>query len=194
MRPFLFTIFAAFLCGHVVAESRVVSLEHGDPAPEMTAVDDSGRIWKSSDHIGKNVIVVFFYPADLTKGCTQQACGFQKQLKEFQAAGAQIVGVSGDSIDNHQLFKKAHSLSFPLLSDQDGKVAAAFGVPTRDGGSITRVLQGHQKKLVRGVTAQRWTFVIGLDGKIIHKNTAVDAAKDSQSVLKIIRQLTASAQ
>lgn len=105
-----------------------------------------------------------------------------------------MVGVSGDGVKNHQLFKKAHSLSFPLLADEEGKVAAAFGVPIRRGGKITRVVQGHEKTLTRGVTAQRWTFVIGLDGTIIHKNTAVDVANDSQSVLKVIRHLTASTQ
>ncbi len=191
---FLIAILAANLCRDSFAENPAVSLEQGDLAPKLQAVDDAGQIWDSSDHIGKNVVVVFFYPADLTSGCTAQACGFQRQLAELKAAGADVVGVSGDSVTNHQLFKQTHSLSFPLLADEDGKVAEAFGVPVRSGGQITRVVEGQQKQLIRGVTAQRWTFVIGLDGTIIHKNTAVNAANDSQSVLKVIRQLTVSTQ
>jgi thioredoxin-dependent peroxiredoxin len=195
MRPlFLSMIAAAIFCGSTFAENPLVSLEQGDLAPKLSAVDDTGRIWKSSDHVGKNIVVVFFYPADLTTGCTTQACGFQRHLAELKTAGADVVGVSGDSVTNHQLFKKTCSLSFPLLADEDGKVAGAFGVPIRGGGNITRVVQGQQKRLTRGVTAQRWTFVIGLDGTIIHKDTAVDAAKDGQSVLKVVRQLTVSTQ
>lgn len=191
---FLLTLLAACPCSHSFAENPSVSLEQGDLAPKLKAVDDTGRIWDSSAHIGKNVVVVFFYPADLTSGCTAQACGFQKHLADLKAAGADVVGVSGDSVTNHQLFKQAHSLSFPLLADEDGKVAEAFGVPVRGGGKITRLVRGQQKQLTRGVTAQRWTFVIGRNGTIIHKDTAVNAAGNSQSVLKVIRQLTASTQ
>lgn len=191
---FVSITFVAAFCAPLAAENPLVSLEHGDPAPRLTATDDTGQVWKSSDHVGKSVVVVFFYPADLTNGCVRQACGFQRHLKELKDAGATVVGVSGDSVKNHQLFKKTHSLSFPLLADENGKAAKAFGVPIRRGGNITRVVQGHEKTLTRGVTAQRWTFVIGLDNTIIHKNTAVDVANDSQSVLKVIRHLTASTQ
>jgi len=192
--PFLSLTLAALSCGAGLAENPNVFLGEGDVAPELTALDDQGKIWKSSDHVGKNLVVLFFYPADLTSGCTKQACGFQKDLEELKAAGATVVGVSGDSVTNHQLFKKTHSLSFPLLSDEDGKVARSFGVPVRNGGEIARIVQGEQKKLVRGVTAQRWTFVIGLDGTVIHRDTNVDAANDSRTVLKLVRQLTASTQ
>ena len=184
----------------IVATSQVtagevsVSLCHGDPVPEFRAVDDTGEVWNSIDHVGKEVIVVYFYPADLTKDCTKQACGFQKRLSELKQAGITVVGVSGDKSANHQLFKKLHSLKFPLLSDEDGKVAKAFGVPIRQGGQITQVIDGQQKTLDRGVTAQRWTFVIGLDGTIIHKNTQVSAETDCDSVLNVVRQQTASTQ
>lgn len=174
-------------------EARV-TLEVGDEVPEFTAVDDTGKTWNSADHIGKKVVVIYFYPADLTEDCTQQACGFQKRLQEMKSAGVTVVGVSGDKSNNHQLFKKLHSLKFPLLSDVHGKVAHRFGVPTRSGGQITRIVGGQQKTLSRGVTAQRWTFVVGRDGTIIHKDTRVSAATDCDSVLKVVRQLTASTQ
>lgn len=172
-------------------ESSVV-LQTGDKVPEFQAVDDTGKVWKSSEHVGRNIIVVYFYPADMTRDCTRQACGFQKHLDEIQRAGVQVVGISGDNSRNHQLFKKMHSLKFPLLSDVDGKVANTFGVPTRSGGQITRLVDGQPEVLSRGVTAQRWTFVIGRDGTIIHRNTKVTASTDCESVLKVVRRLTAS--
>lgn len=171
-----------------------VTLEVGDVVPKFKAVDDQGRPWDSADHVGKEVVVIYFYPADLTKECTEQACGFQKRLQEMKSAGVTVVGISGDKSNNHQLFKKLHSLKFPLLSDVQGKVAHRFGVPTRSGGQITRIVDGQQKTLSRGVTAQRWTFVVGRDGTIIHKDTKVSAATDCDSVLKVVRQLTASTQ
>ena len=190
-----FALIAWLLAQTIVCDaedSPVVCLSAGDQAPEFTAVDDQGNEWKSTDYIGRELVVVYFYPADMTRGCTAQACGFQKRLDELKRAGVSVIGVSGDSPMNHQLFKEAHSLDFPLLSDNDVKVAQSFVFPTREGGEITQVVKGEQKTLVRGVTAQRWTFVVGLDGKIIHKNTKVDAASDCDSVLKIVRQLTAS--
>lgn len=188
----LIICFLAPISVSCAGETHLVCLTSGDLAPEFTAIDDEGQKWNSVDYVGREVVVVYFYPADMTNGCTSQACGFQKQLNEIKNAGITVVGVSGDSPQNHQLFKTAHSLNFPLLADEDGKVAQLFGVPTREGGEITRVVKGEQKTLIRGVTAQRWTFVIGLDGTIIHKNTKVDAARDSESVLKVVRQLTAS--
>lgn len=192
--PLLSLTLVAWCCRAGLAENPHVFLGVGDTAPEFSASDDQGKIWKSSDYVGKSLVVLFFYPADLTAGCTQQACGFQEDLADLKAAGATVVGISGDSVQNHQLFKQTHSLSFPLLSDEDGKVARSFGVPVRSGGEIARIVAGQQKTLVRGVTAQRWTFVIGLDGTIIHRNTNVDVANDSRMVLKLIRQLTASTQ
>ncbi|MEO2016041.1 MAG: peroxiredoxin [Fuerstiella sp.] len=177
-----------------LAENPYVSLNEGALAPQFEAHDDRGKLWRSSDHIGKTMLVVYFYPADMTVGCTAQACGFRDQLEELKQAGVTVVGVSGDSSGNHKLFKKAHSLNFPLLADEDGKVAQAFGVPVRGGGRITRVIQGRQEKLVRGVTAQRWTFVIDRDGRIVHRKTDVKAHGDGKSVLKFVRQLTVSTQ
>ncbi|MCP4787418.1 MAG: peroxiredoxin [Fuerstiella sp.] len=177
-----------------LAENPYVSLNEGALAPKFEAHDDRGNLWRSSDHIGKSMLVVYFYPADMTVGCTAQACGFRDQLKDLKQAGVTVVGISGDSSGNHKLFKKAHSLNFPLLADEDGKVAHAFGVPVRGGGRITRIIQGRQQKLVRGVTAQRWTFVIDRDGRIVRRKTDVKAPADGKSVLTFVRQLTASTQ
>ncbi len=190
-----FPILLAFMVSESVLASAppvATSLNVGDQAPVFQAIDDSGQDWKSTDHVGKKIVVVYFYPADLTGGCTKQACGFRDHYAELTAAGVEVLGVSGDSVENHQLFKKEHQLNFPLLADHDGKVAKAFGVPLREGATIKKPVGGVEKELTRGVTASRWTFVIDMDGKIIHKNTAVEAASDSQKVLKLVQSLKSS--
>ena len=118
-----------------IAADKESELKIGDKVPAFSAKDDTGKEWKSADHIGKDgkIVVVYFYPADLTGGCTKQACGFRDQMKKLQEQGVEVVGVSGDSVENHQLFKKAHELNFTLLSDYDGKIAQLFGVPTKKG-------------------------------------------------------------
>jgi peroxiredoxin Q/BCP len=180
-----------FLAGKTLAadEGKAVELKVGDAAPEFEATSDHGKLWKSSDHVGKKVVVVYFYPADMTGGCTKQACGFRDDMKALKAKGVEVVGVSGDSVDNHKVFKKFHKLSFTLLADEDGAVAKKFGVPLRQGGEFkTKDADGNNVVLKRGVTASRWTFVIGKDGKILQKNTKVSAAEDSKNILEIIEK------
>lgn len=188
----LLTLSLAVFSSVAVADSKSeVMINVGDPAPVFEARDEQGKTWKSADHVGRRVVVVYFYPADLTGGCTKQACAFRDDREKLEKAGVEVVGVSGDSPENHQIFRKVHSLNFTLLADEDGKVAKAFGVPLREGSSITRTVDGVDKVLTRGVTASRWTFVIGLDGKVIHKNTSVDPAADSGSVLAAVAKSVA---
>lgn len=159
----------------------------GDKAPEFSALDENGKEWKSAEHVGKKVVVVYFYPADMTGGCTKQACAFRDDLSKLKDLGVEVVGVSGDSVRNHQLFRKAHDLNFTLLADTEGKVAEAFGVPvTREEKSVKATIDGKEEVLTRSVTAKRWTFVIGLDGKVLSKNTMVAAADDSKAVFEIV--------
>ena len=159
----------------------------GSPAPVFSALDDTGATWKSTDHVGKGILVVYFYPADMTGGCTKQACGFRDDMQKLREKGVTVVGVSGDSVRNHQLFKKAHHLDFTLLADTEGKVAEAFGVPVTLGEKVVSAeIDGKTEQLVRTVTTKRWSFVIDTDGTIAMKNTEVDAAKDSQAVLALL--------
>ncbi len=176
------------------ADSPEVTLKVGEAAPEFEARTATGDMWRSDEHVGKSCIVVYFYPADLTNGCTTQACGFRDHLKELDEAGVQIVGISGDSPKNHELFTRVHELNFPLLADEDGKIARTFGVPVREGDTITRMVDGVEQTLSRGITASRWTFIIGKDGKVVHRDTAVEAAEDCRNVLKIVRRLTADSE
>ncbi|MCA9069221.1 MAG: redoxin domain-containing protein [Planctomycetaceae bacterium] len=172
------------------AADKAANLKVGDAAPTFQAQDDQGKVWKSADVVGKKILVVYFYPADMTGGCTKQACGFRDDMKKLEAKDVVVVGVSGDSVRNHQLFKKAEELNFTLLADEQGKVANAFGVPFAKGEkSIKRTVDGKEETLTRGGTAKRWTFVVDRDGKIAMKNTEVKAAEDSKAILQKVEEL-----
>lgn len=173
----------------IAEDERPVELKIGDPVPEFQALDDEGEKWKSSEHVGRDVVVVYFYPADMTGGCTKQACGFRDAMDDLKDLDVTVVGVSGDSVKNHQLFKKAHDLNFTLLADEDGSIAKKFGVPLGPGSSIERVIDDTSYTLDRGVTAARWTFVIDKHGKIAAKNTSVNAAEDAQWVKQTVKDL-----
>lgn len=188
---FMFSLMLPSVDAVVFPDALEVTLTEGDAAPIFEAPTTDGSLWRSEDHVGRKFIVVYFYPADLTGGCTRQACGFRDHMKELNDADVEVVGVSGDSVNNHQLFSKVNSLNFPLLSDEDGKISKAFGVPVREGATIMRMVDGVERSLSRGVTASRWTFLIDPDGRIVHKNTEVDAEHDSQKILETIRRITA---
>jgi thioredoxin-dependent peroxiredoxin len=155
----------------------------GDKAPAFEAKDETGKLWKSTDHVGKKVVVVYFYPADFTGGCTSQACGFRDNSKALEDKGVEVVGVSGDSIATHAAFKKEHKLTFTLLSDESGALADKFGVPfTKKDGKAT--FKG--ETFIRAGTAQRYTVVIGKEGTVIAHYQVKDAANDNKKVLEIV--------
>lgn len=164
-------------------------LSVGDKSPDFKALADDGSTWDINKFLGKNYIVVYFYPAAMTGGCTKQACSYRDHRDDLQSAGVVVVGVSGDKVENLRLFKQAENLNFTLLSDEKGAIARSFGVPATEGGAIKRTVGEIEHELVRGVTAKRWTFVVGKDGKIIYKNEAVNAEKDTDEVLNFIKAL-----
>jgi peroxiredoxin Q/BCP len=138
----------------------------------------------------EKIVVVYFYPADMTGGCTKQACAFRDDLGKLKDQGVEVIGVSGDSVKNHQLFRKAHNLNFTLLADTEGRVADAFGVPlVREEKTVKAVIEGKEELLIRSITARRWTFVIDRSGKIAARNTMVVAADDSCAIQEIVAGL-----
>jgi thioredoxin-dependent peroxiredoxin len=165
-------------------------LDIGDAAPEFEAMTAEGEKWSSSDHIGESILVVYFYPAAMTGGCTAQACSFRDNRSQLLDLGAEVVGISGDEVNSLRIFKHTNNLNFPLLSDPDGSIARSFGVPVRDGGTITREVDGEEVELRRTVTTSRWTYIIGRDGTVLYKDTDVDAEGDSEAVIAAIRQLS----
>jgi peroxiredoxin Q/BCP len=102
------------------------SVKAGDKALDFATVDDSGSRVSLADLKGKWV-VLFFYPKDDTEGCTKEACDFRDHWRDFQQAGAVILGVSPDSVESHRKFKAKYKLPFALLSDPDHAVALAYG-------------------------------------------------------------------
>lgn len=179
------------LTGSMSAQDETnVDLQVGDAAPVFSATDDQGKLWSSADLVGKEHVVVYFFPADFTSGCRAQAQKFRDNMNALNEKGVVVVGISGDAVMTHALFKKAEKLNFTLLADEDGSVAKQFGVPLGKGGVVrTKDADGEIIELKREVTASRWTFIIGLDGKIAYKNTKVIPAKDSQQVTEFIEQL-----
>jgi peroxiredoxin Q/BCP len=124
----------------------------GDKAPLVSGVDQDGNKWKLADEIGKNVVLLYFYPKDDTPGCAKEACGFRDRLGGLKAQGVDVIGVSFDSVDSHKSFVFKYGLNFPLIADTKGKIADAYGAR-----------MGPDKKMARRVS-----FLIGLDRKIVH--------------------------
>jgi peroxiredoxin Q/BCP len=129
-------------------------LEAGTAAPTFTLADQDGKDVSLGDYAGKNVIV-YFYPAAMTPGCTKEACDFRDNLNSLSSAGYQVLGVSKDAPAKNKQFQEQESLNFPLLSDEDLAVHQAYGA------------YGEKKlygKTVTGVI--RSTFVIDPDGSV----------------------------
>ncbi len=131
-----------------------MALKVGAKAPAFKMKDDEGE-WVSLKGLAGKTVVLYFYPKDMTSGCTTQACDFQANLAGFRKKGAVVLGVSRDSVERHQKFKAKESLTFPLLVDEDGSVCEAYGV-WKEKSMYGRKYMG----------IERTTFVIGGDGKI----------------------------
>jgi peroxiredoxin Q/BCP len=123
----------------------------GDTAPLITGTDQNGRNFKLADSVGKKIVLLYFYPKDFTGGCTKEACSFRDGFEDFATNNVEIVGVSFDSADSHLQFIAKYKLNFTLLADTNGIIAKAYDV-----------------KMPVLKMAKRVSFLIGLDGKIVH--------------------------
>jgi peroxiredoxin Q/BCP len=111
--------------------------EVGTPAPDFTLPDQAGDAWCLRDHLGK-VVVIFFYPGDETPVCTRQMCSIRNRWEDYESTGAEIVGISTDSIDSHRSFAQHHNLPLKLLADTNRKVADAYGARSWIPGKVAR--------------------------------------------------------
>jgi peroxiredoxin Q/BCP len=127
----------------------------GDLVPDFELPDQEGKPRRLSELLADGPVVLFFYPAAMTAGCTKEACHFRDLAAEFEAVGAQRVGISGDAVDRQRQFADKHGFDYPLLADVDGEVARIFGV---ERGALGRRL---------GAPVKRWTFVIGADSRVV---------------------------
>jgi len=125
-------------------------LKVGDKLPLFGAKDQNGNDFYIQSVLGKKVLVVYFYPKDDTPGCTKQACFLRGQYEEFKAIGAEVIGISGDSVPAHKKFASKYDLPFILLSDEDKSLRKLFGV----------------KSNVFGLLPSRVTYIIDKNGII----------------------------
>jgi peroxiredoxin Q/BCP len=119
----------------------------GTLAPDFALVNQQGTLVRLSQYRGNRSVVIYFYPKDDTSGCTIESCGFRDDFEKFEAAGAEVIGISDDSTDSHLKFAAKYKLPFTLLSDKGGRVRKLYGV-----------------KKTLGVIPGRVTFVIDRDG------------------------------
>ena len=112
------------------ANASATPLAVGAPAPQVSAVDQSGKPIQFADIYAKGITLVYFYPKAGTSGCTAEACSLRDSYDKLKAQGLQIIGVSRDTPDAQKHFQDQYKLPFTLIADTDGKVADAFGVPT----------------------------------------------------------------
>jgi peroxiredoxin Q/BCP len=139
----------------------------GDIAPTFELLDQAGQLKKLTDFKGKWV-VLYFYPKDDTPGCTKEACSFRDDLKQLEKLDAQVIGISVDQSDSHAKFASKYHLPFPLLADQDAKVAESYGA---------------LNNLLVIKIAKRYTFLIDPSGKIAKIYLNVDTSRHSQEII-----------
>jgi thioredoxin-dependent peroxiredoxin len=154
-----------------------VALE-GKKAPAFWLPDAGGKQVRLADLIGTKSLVLYFYPKDMTPGCTTEACSFRDNADALRRAGARVVGVSGDSPESHTKFTGRYDLNFPLLSDADNKVGRAYGV--------------YKKKSLYGrefMGIERTTFIVDRAGVIRKVFPKVKVAGHTEQVLAALKEI-----
>jgi len=145
----------------------------GDLAPDFTLPSHTGEQVSLADFRGKKAVVLFFYPKDAMPMCTKEACSFRDAYEDFVAAGAVVIGASGDSAESHRSFAANNKLPLILLADSDGSLRKAFGVP----------------KLL-GLLPGRVTYVIDKQGVVRHVfSSQTSARRHVTESLKVVREL-----
>ncbi|MGO8949796.1 MAG: peroxiredoxin [Ktedonobacterales bacterium] len=148
----------------------------GDQAPDFTLPDQSGRPVHLADCLGNGAVVVYFYPKDNTTGCTAEACAFRDSYTVFKEAGAEVIGISSDSVASHRQFAEQRHLPFILLSDQNKRVRKLYKVPT-----------------TLGFIPGRVTYILDKAGTIRHVfSSQVNATQHVQEALATIASLNES--
>ena len=149
-------------------------LNIGDMAPDFELLNQAGKPVSLSQYQGKKHVVLYFYPKDETPGCIKEACAFRDQYEAFIDAKAEVIGVSGDSVDSHKLFQLNRQLPFQLLSDPKNQVRKEYGVAST----------------MLGLVPGRETFVISKEGDIrYHFASQVKIQPHIDEALRIVKEL-----
>lgn len=149
------------------------SLVQNAKAPDFSLKNQDGKVVKLSDFKGKKNVVVYFYPKDNTPICTKESCSFRDAFEVFQKMGAEVIGVSSDSVESHKKFIAEHKLPFTLLSDDKGELRKAWGVPK-----------------TAGMMPGRVTYVIDKDGVCKHVfSSALDSQKHVDEAKAVLLKL-----
>jgi peroxiredoxin Q/BCP len=150
-------------------------VEVGGQAPDFVLTDQTGARVSLAERTAQHVVVLFFYPRDNSMGCTREACAFRDSYTEFQAAGAEVIGISGGTTATKQEFVEKNHLPFTLLTDADGAVARAYALG----------------KAFFGLVPARVTFVIDRHGIIRHRfESGSNMDKHVTEALRVVRSLT----
>ena len=145
----------------------------GDKAPDFTLPSQMGDNVTLSEYFGKKNIVLYFYPKDESPGCTREACKFRDRYEVFTGLGAEVLGISSDSLESHKSFATHHGLPFILLSDEDNKVRELYGVSS-----------------TMGIIPGRVTYIIDKKGVVRHIfSSQFQPEKHIEEALKILKEL-----
>ncbi len=147
----------------------------GDKAPDFNLPASGGKNIKLSDYKGQKVIL-YFYPKDDTSGCTKEACSFTENISSLNKLSVQVIGVSKDSVEKHEKFIKKYGLKFPLVSDEDGTLCAAYD---------TWVQKSMYGRKYMGI--ERATFLIDEKGKVQHVWEKVKVPGHTEEIIKVIK-------
>ena len=151
----------------------MTTLKVGDKIPDFKAKDTNGTDFDSQNVVSQKPLVIYFYPKDNTAGCTAEACSFRDQYEDFKDLGAEVIGISSDSVASHQKFAKQYQLPFILLSDHDKKIRTLFGVPSG----------------LFGLLPGRVTYVVDKNGIIQMIFDSMLAGKHISKALKAIKKI-----
>jgi peroxiredoxin Q/BCP len=154
-------------------ESAQSKVKIGDQAPDFTLPNQSGMMVSLHDFVGQKIVVLYFYPKDFTMGCTAEACAFRDSYEVFKEAGAEVIGVSSQSVDSHKKFASTNTLPFVLLSDEGGKVRKLYGATS-----------------AFGLMPGRVTYVIDKKGTVRHVfSSQLNPTKHIEEALRIIKDI-----
>jgi peroxiredoxin Q/BCP len=156
------------------SDQNMEKIEVGSVIPQFTLPDQNGDLFSINSVLGKKNLVIYFYPKDDSPGCTKEACSFRDKFDVFSEADAEIIGISGQSVESHKKFAENYRLNYTLLSDKGNKIRKLFGVPTN----------------FLGLLPGRVTYVADKSGKVVYIfSSQTQTQQHVDNALKILNEL-----